>query len=271
MPKLNDVSVQTLDSIDMLLSGNEFNYNGLRYASSKSIVEPWLDLIEDNSTGRYKIEALVPDAVATEHDGGEYVFYPRFSVQSYLKPEFSQVLVGAEKADLVTGLICAFDTGVLKTWIGAENSACLNLCVFNPSWIKEVSFGKSNFQEVYESAREYMREVGAYFEQVTEAFRFLNAEQLTGESLDKVIGKVVRKSAGVPGFITSTNQGVGMLFNKKDAGVRNIYYREPGPSGQHAYTRWAIYNALTANLSRGFSTTDKPDKVLKVYQFFSEN
>lgn len=118
-------------TVDQLLKGKGTKIKEKEYYATERYVEPFLNRMEKLNSD-YVINVKLPDQMTLENNI-EDITYNRVWIQAIL-PEELQI----ENHKEVMGLVYGLDVRkpVFKIYRGALNMACLNLCVFNPTFLK---------------------------------------------------------------------------------------------------------------------------------------
>jgi hypothetical protein len=114
-----------------LLKGKATQIKGKEYLSTEAYVEPFLERMS-KYTNDFRVQVKLPDQITLTKEGEinmEDVTYNRVNVEAILPSEYE-----FEGHQQVVGFVYALDTRkpIVKQYVGAIRSACLNLCVFNP-------------------------------------------------------------------------------------------------------------------------------------------
>lgn len=117
-------------TIEELFKGKETIIKNKEFFSTKTYVEPFLDRMSQ-FTKDFRIQAVMPEQV-TKTKNVEDVTFNRVLVQAVLPEE--NIIDNHEE---VIGFLYGIDVKkpVVKIYRGYLNSACTNLCVFNPTWL----------------------------------------------------------------------------------------------------------------------------------------
>ena len=114
-------------SLEELLKGKQTSIKNKNYLQTSAYVEPFLDRMS-KLTDDFRVQVKLPNQITIENNK-EDITYNRVNVEAILPDEYA-----FEGHKRVVGFIYALDTrkAVVKQYVGAIRSACLNLCVFNP-------------------------------------------------------------------------------------------------------------------------------------------
>lgn len=117
-----------------LLKGKGTIIKGKEYLSTEAYVTPFLERMS-KFTNDFRIQAKLPDQISItkkEDLNLEDTVFNRVWIQAILPEEFS-----FNNHQEVIGMVYGLDVRkpVFKIYRGALNMACLNLCVFNPSFL----------------------------------------------------------------------------------------------------------------------------------------
>jgi hypothetical protein len=117
--------------LNNLLKGKATRIKDKEYFSAKAYVEPFIERMS-KLTDDFRIQAKPADQISLTPEGDvnfEDIVYNRVNIEAVLPHEYEY-----EGHKQVVGFVYALDTRkpVVKQYVGAIRSACLNLCVFNP-------------------------------------------------------------------------------------------------------------------------------------------
>jgi hypothetical protein len=114
-------------SIDQLLEGKATVIKDKEYFSAKDYITPFLERMS-KFTNEFRAQAKLPNQMSLNSTSTD-VIYNRVNVEAILPDEYE-----FEGHKRVVGFVYALDTRkpIVKQYVGAIRSACLNLCVFNP-------------------------------------------------------------------------------------------------------------------------------------------
>lgn len=121
-------------TIQELLEGRATRIKDKDYFATKAYVEPFLERAS-KYTDNFKVRVELPPQVTYTQDGNintEDITYNRVWIQGLL-PELYDV----EGVQQVLGMVYGLDTRkpVFKVYTGGLDTACTNLCVFNPNML----------------------------------------------------------------------------------------------------------------------------------------
>lgn len=116
-------------SANQLLEGKSTILKNKEYFPTKTYVEPFFDKMS-KITNDFVVQVKEADQMSVTKDSKD-IIYNRVWIQAVLPEEN----IGGHRE--VYGLVYGIDARkpVAKIYRGALNMACLNLCVFNPSWL----------------------------------------------------------------------------------------------------------------------------------------
>lgn len=120
----NDLTLQEL------LNGKATIIKNKEFYPTKTYVEPFLERMSA-FTDDFRLQAKLPDQI-TKNSSAQDLTYNRVLIQAVL-PEKYQI----DSHEEVIGFLYGIDVRkpVVKIYRGYLNSACTNLCVFNPQWL----------------------------------------------------------------------------------------------------------------------------------------
>lgn len=118
-------------TLDELLHGKATRIKNKEYFSTEQYVTPFLERMS-NYTDDFRVQVKLPDQYTLTKDNSidvEDITYNRVNVEAVLPDEYAY-----EGHQRVVGFVYALDVRkpIVKQYVGALRSACLNLCVFNP-------------------------------------------------------------------------------------------------------------------------------------------
>lgn len=122
-------------TLNELLNGKGTKIRNNEYLTTAQYVEPFIEKMS-KYTDNFLVQAKLPTQVSltTQEDIRDIdIVYNRVWVQAVLPNEYCYT-----GHQMVVGLVYGLDTRkpVAKIYVGALRSACLNLCVFNPSFLE---------------------------------------------------------------------------------------------------------------------------------------
>ena len=198
-------------------------------------------------TNDFRIQARLPDQISItkkEDLNLEDTVFNRVWIQAVLPNEFS-----FNNHQEVIGMVYGLDTRkpIVKIYRGALNMACLNLCVFNPSFLEVHELEPEspiNFRGL-QSLMEQVSDIKSWLDRLSETF-ITYEENVINENL----GLWVRNALS-----TSFDNGYGkvklsastavdaykLLYEKEDS----PYFVKPG----EATSMFNVYNAFTELIS----------------------
>ena len=115
-----------------LLKGRSTLIKGKEYLSTEAYVTPFLERMS-KYTNDFRVQVKLPDQITFTKEKDinvEDITFNRVNIEAILPDEYA-----FEGHKQVVGFVYALDTRkpIVKQYVGAIRSACLNLCVFNPS------------------------------------------------------------------------------------------------------------------------------------------
>lgn len=118
-------------TINDLLKGKGTIIKGKEYLSTEAYVTPFLERMS-KFTDDFRVQVKLPDQVTLTKNNDiklEDQTFNRVNVEAILPDEYA-----FEGHKRVVGFVYALDARkpIVKQYVGAIRSACLNLCVFNP-------------------------------------------------------------------------------------------------------------------------------------------
>ena len=232
--------------LNTLLQGRATIIKKKEYLPTEAYVTPFLERMS-KYTNDFRIQARLPDQISItkkEDLNLEDTVFNRVWIQAVLPNEFS-----FNNHQEVIGMVYGLDTRkpIVKIYRGALNMACLNLCVFNPSFLEVHELEPEspiNFRGL-QSLMEQVSDIKSWLDRLSETF-ITYEENVINENL----GLWVRNALS-----TSFDNGYGkvklsastavdaykLLYEKEDS----PYFVKPG----EATSMFNVYNAFTELIS----------------------
>ena len=232
--------------LNTLLQGKATIIKKKEYLPTEAYVTPFLERMS-KYTNDFRIQARLPDQISItkkEDLNLEDTVFNRVWIQAVLPNEFS-----FNNHQEVIGMVYGLDTRkpIVKIYRGALNMACLNLCVFNPSFLEVHELEPEspiNFRGL-QSLMEQVSDIKSWLDRLSETF-ITYEENVINENL----GLWVRNALS-----TSFDNGYGkvklsastavdaykLLYEKEDS----PYFVKPG----EATSMFNVYNAFTELIS----------------------
>ena len=229
-------------TIDQLMLGKGTKIKDKEFFPTEAYVTPFLERMS-KYTNDFRIQARLPDQISItkkEDLNLEDTVFNRVWIQAVLPNEFS-----FNNHQEVIGMVYGLDTRkpIVKIYRGALNMACLNLCVFNPSFLEVHELEPEspiNFRGL-QSLMEQVSDIKSWLDRLSETF-ITYEENVINENL----GLWVRNALS-----TSFDNGYGkvklsastavdaykLLYEKEDS----PYFVKPG----EATSMFNVYNAWT--------------------------
>lgn len=243
-------------SIDELLKGKATIIKGKEYFNTEAYVIPFLERMT-KFTNDFRVQAILPDQISItrkEDLNLEDTVFNRVWIQAVLPGEYS-----FDNHQEVIGMVYGLDTRkpVAKIYRGALNMACLNLCVFNPTFlnVQELEPGKAiNFQCI-QPLMEQTSDIKVRLDQLSNT-EVPYIESHINENLGSWIRNTLNSSydngyGKVKLAATTAIDAYKLLYEKEDS----PYYVKKGEST----TMFNVYNAFTELISN----TDTKDIINK--------
>ena len=170
-------------TVDELLKGKATLIKNKEYLSTQAYVTPFLERMS-KFTSDFRIQAKLPSQISItkkEDINLEDTVFNRVWIQAVLPDEYS-----FDNHQEVIGMVYGLDARkpIAKIYRGALNMACLNLCVFNPSFlqVQEIEPEKAiNFKGL-KSLMEQTSDIKTWLDQLTNTEVPYN-EELINENL----------------------------------------------------------------------------------------
>lgn len=129
-------------TVKQLLEGKATKIKEKSFYTTKDYVEPFFDRMS-KFTSEFKVQVKTPEQITrtiSDSSSSDDVTYNRVWIQAIMPEELS-----FHNHKEVVGMVYGLDVRkpIVKIYRGALNMACLNLCVFNPSFldVKELKEG----------------------------------------------------------------------------------------------------------------------------------
>lgn len=232
--------------LNTLLQGKATIIKKKEYLPTEAYVTPFLERMS-KYTNDFRIQARLPDQISItkkEDLNLEDTVFNRVWIQAVLPNEFS-----FNNHQEVIGMVYGLDTRkpIVKIYRGALNMACLNLCVFNPSFLEVHELEPEspiNFRGL-QSLMEQVSDIKSWLDRLSETF-ITYEENVINENL----GLWVRNALS-----TSFDNGYGKVKLSASTAVdayKLLYEKEDSPyfvkSGE-ATSMFNVYNAFTELIS----------------------
>lgn len=224
-----------------LLSGKTTIIKGKEYFSTEQYCNPFLERMSA-VTNDFRIQVKLPDQM-TKTDRLEDITYNRVLIQALLPKKYD-----VDGHTQVIGFLYGLDTKkpICKIYKGYENSACMNLTVFNPMWqrVQEILPGESldyNIKPIMELSDNFAEKIhwlkNTEFEHSQE-----NLELTLGKWVRHTLQESVNLGGGTTKLATSVvvNAHKNLFINPKS----EIFI--PQNVNPDMFT---VYNALTQELT----------------------
>ena len=228
--------------LNTLLQGKATIIKGKEYLPTSAYVEPFLDRMS-KYTSDFRIQARLPDQISItkkEDLNLDDTVFNRVWVQAVLPNEFSY-----NNHQEVIGMVYGLDARkpIRKLYRGALNMACLNLCIFSPSFL--------DVQEIEPERPMNFQCIQPLMEQMTDISDWLNKLANTlipyeENYINEQLGSWVRNSltasydngyGKVKLAVSTAVDAYKLLYEKEDS----PYYVHPGQSTN----MFNVYNAWT--------------------------
>ena len=234
----------------------------LTLPSPEEVLAPAMDKLNPY-TNKFSVHVQEPVRQATDEDL-EYKIADRVLVEAVIEPDVYRY--NNDNYSMVIGMLWAHDVKnpFMKMYLGYENSACLNLSVFNPLDIVQRNFATTDFHLIYESIDKFLSIMQSRKQEMNLAMDFLLGETLSGASFAQEVGKVALKAHNTPAMKSHFSAMVQNLITPSSK-----YFNKDGE-----YTRYAMYQAMTDDMPKYDAKVNspinpmRPEKVLTAYNFF---
>lgn len=256
-------------TLEQLLQGKATKIKNKEYYSTEQYVTPFLERAS-KFTDEFIINVKPADQISLTSDGEvnfDDIVYNRVNIEAVLPDEYA-----FEGHKRVMGFVYALDTRkpVVKQYVGAIRSACLNLCVFNPDAI--------SIQELKpESAINYsfLGHCLSLTDNINATLTKLTNIEFTKEScyeelgvwIDNCINKKFFSDFGTIKLAESTpiEAYKNLFYNEKS----EYYYNNGSVSGYDIYNAFTdiICNGKNADLVNRFEKTYLVSQIMQLNKF----
>lgn len=229
-------------TLNELLKGKATIIKGKEYFNTEAYVTPFLERMS-KFTNDFRIQAKLPDQISItkkEDLNLEDTVFNRVWVQAVLPDEFS-----FDNHKEVIGMVYGLDTRkpVFKIYRGALNMACLNLCIFNPSFlsVQELEPERAANYKPLVSLLETTSDIKVWLDRLTEREVPYN-EQLINENLGLWVRNSINSS-----YDTGYNK-VKLAASTPIDAYKLVYEKEDSPyyvKQGDVTNMFNIYNAFT--------------------------
>lgn len=232
--------------LNTLLQGKATIIKKKEYLPTEAYVTPFLERMS-KYTNDFRIQARLPDQISItkkEDLNLEDTVFNRVWIQAVLPNEFS-----FNNHQEVIGMVYGLDTRkpIVKIYRGALNMACLNLCVFNSSFLEVHELEPEspiNFRGL-QSLMEQVSDIKSWLDRLSETF-ITYEENVINENLGLWVRNAISTSFdnGYGKVKLSASTAVDaykLLYEKEDS----PYFVKPG----EATSMFNVYNAFTELIS----------------------
>ena len=266
----NEITLEQLNNSYSLKRGQTI------FQPAKEIVQPFMEALQP-ITKDWIIKGQTPksetldvniDQYGIENVTAKYDSYERLNIEAVLNDNYQINFNGNDMYDKVIGFIYALDVQnpIAKVYTGYKRSACLNLTIFGSGNITKRHFNDADYDTVYKVVPEYVEQISRERDSYEGILHDMCSHKLSEHELNNTLGVLSRKivSTNYQGLV---NNFINMLKLLQQPGnvkeIENIYYN---PSKE--YSKFDIYNALTASVSRKTELLYTPDLILKSHKLF---
>lgn len=224
---------------DQLMLGLPTKIKDKEYLSTKAYVQPFLDFMS-KKTDEFIINVKPADQISLTVDGDlnfDNIVYNRVNIEAVLPDDYA--FDGHKR---VVGFVYGLDTRkpVVKMYVGAIRSACLNLCVFNPEAlsVQELNPEENINYSFLKQCLSMTDTIGVTLKKLDEVeFSKEECYEQLGRWVDNCINKKYSTGFGTVKLAESTpiDAYKNLFYNKKSE-----YYSE-----NDVVSGFQIYNAFT--------------------------
>lgn len=245
--------MQTLDDV---LSSKIYVKNGsIDFKSPKEYLMPFIDLTE-KITDNYKVRVSGTVENAEEASGELNTSYGRVLIEAHLPDKY-----GTEETGGIIGLVYGLDIQkpVMKVYTGQNIFACTNLCVFGAQHVFSSELLTTGSARAYQEVSKYVEEKERELENYIRVSTKLKEMQLDKESLDELIGKLVRES------LKSRSIGITPITTA----AKDLYDPKSKYAVKDGQTNgWNVYNAITEYITHKTDILDMAHKTVLLQDMF---
>lgn len=238
-------------TLEQLFQGKATRIKDKEYFSTEAYVAPFIERMT-KYTDNFLVQAKPSDQISLTRDGNinfDDMIYNRVNVEAVLPDEYAY-----EGHKQVIGFVYALDTRkpVVKMYTGAVRTACLNLCVFNPSMlsVQELEPESAINYSFLNNCMSMTEDIGVTLDKLSKMeFDRQQCFNELGMWIDNCINKKFITPFGTVKLSEST---------PIDA-YKNLFYNEKSPyyTDQDIVTGFDIYQSFTDLISNGKSESTK--------------
>lgn len=247
-------------TIEELLNSKRFvTEGGIQYRTPQEYVQPFTEVFGGNVN--FEIE-VADKVVNANEDQRENVAYGKVLVKANF-PEVNLNLRNTTESIFPSvGMLynVSSQKPTARIYAGFDVRVCMNMTVFNPSFIHTLSLSES-IDPIYAKAYEFRNGMDKLIEEATAFIHKLDNKSFTRETLNEFIGNLLRES--VNNAKLGTNNITGMT---KALFTSNSRYFVGQQFDNSSY--WNVFNALTEAVGRT-DLYDRPSKVLQFSTYFN--
>lgn len=265
-----DITLEQLNNSHSLKRGQTI------FQPAREIVNPFIAQLEP-ITKEWIIKGRTPtsqsldvnvDEYGIENVTNKYESYERLNIEAVLKDEYQINFQGNDRYEKVIGFIYALDVQnpIAKVYTGYKRSACLNLTIFGSGNITKRHFNDADYETVYKVVPEYLERISQEKEAYTDILQDMVVHRLSQQELNNTLGVLSRRivSNTYSGLVNNFVNMLRLIQSPDNVkGIENIYY-----NSNKDYSKFDIYNALTASVSRKSELLYAPDLILKSHKLF---
>lgn len=220
----------------------------VKFGSPNEYLSPFMDILPADKVD-YHVE--IADPVTNAEESGQLnTAYPRVHLQA----EFHNGVPKGLKS--VMGILYALDIQkpVIKVYTGFNVSVCMNLTIFNPSEVYQQEILSANYSEVFTKAKAYIDAKAKQIKEYNAMIKRLQETELTEESLNETIGRLLRGGQVTRLGSTAVVQAAKMMTVPHSS---YFIYRD----NKFSCSLWNVYNAVTDILTHNSEFVDRANKI----------
>ena len=225
--------------------------SSISFGTPKQYLEPFLKPMLDAGDGYiYRVKVSEP-VVNAEDSGAMNIAYPRVMIEA----DLGEMIEGFRS---VVGMVYALDLQkpILKTYSGYNVSSCINLTIFNSDKLYQQEI-LGEYQKVFDKSREFYESKEKELIDFKETLTKLQTTFLSENTLNQMIGKMVREASKLRLGTTPVIQAAKLL----DDNSSQYYVR---PDGKFSCSKFNLYNAVTHSISNSSDIVDRALKTIQV-------
>lgn len=227
--------------LDTLLQGKATRIKDKQYLSTANYVEPFLERMS-KYTNDFRCQVKLPDQITLTENNNinmEDITFNRVNIEAVLPNEYAY-----EGHQQVVGFVYALDTRkpIVKQYVGAVRSACLNLTVFNPSALQVYEL---NPEEAINYS--FLTNCLSMTDNTNLILKQLTESEYTKEECFNEVGKWVDNCLSTKNSFCTAGGKVKLTETLPVQVYKNLFYNDKSPyfTKEGVTNGFNIYNAYT--------------------------